>query len=214
MKCIEQYNNFNFLKKIPHLHIYGNLCKQRHKITFLPINPILFIFKHSFSLHIFIRPFGTIIRQTKIGRASLFRMLSLVLIISYVFHCFFNLFMLLFFFLFHFFLQFNYFDSQNNHLNFKQDPITNVWSIFRKNDISICFVHKSQKWAIFGLTCKDKRSRDLVTIGPIFKFFFLKMRKTLKKKFSERRGAIHMRSRTIRKIVEGGGHNGPPPRPY
>ena len=37
--------------------------------------------------------------------------------------------MLLFFF-FHFFLQFNYFDSQNNHLNFKQDPITNVWSIF------------------------------------------------------------------------------------
>ena len=27
--------------------------------------------------------------------------------------------------LFHFLLQFNYFDSQNNHLNFKQDPITN-----------------------------------------------------------------------------------------
>ena len=36
------------------------------------------------------------------------------------------------------------------------------------------------------------------------------MRKTLKKKVSERRGAIHMRSRTIRKIVEGG-HNAPPP---
>ena len=140
-------------------------------------------------------------------------MLSLVLIISYVFHCFFNLFMLLFFFIFfHFFLQFNYFDSQNNHLNFKQDPITNVWSIFRKNDISICFVHKSQKWAIFGLTCKDKRSCDLVTIGLIFYFlFFLKMRKTLKKKVSERRGAIHMRSRTIRKIVEGGGAIMAPP---
>ena len=27
VKCIEQYDNFNFLKKIPHLHIYGNLCK-------------------------------------------------------------------------------------------------------------------------------------------------------------------------------------------
>ena len=31
------------------------------------------------------------------------------------------------------------------------------------------------------------------------------MRKTRKKKVSERRGAIHMRSRTIRKIVEGEG---------
>ena len=116
--------------------------------------------------------------------------------------------MLLFFFFFHFFLQFNYFDTLNNHLNFKQDPITNVWSTFRKNDISICFVHKSQKWAIFGLTCKDKRSRDLVTIGPIF---FLKMCKTLKKKVSERRGAIHMRSRTIRKNCGGGAIMGPPP---
>ena len=34
---------------------------------------------------------------------------------------------------------------------------------------------------------------------------FSKMRKTQKKKFRERRGAIYMRSRTIRKIVEGGG---------
>ena len=120
-----------------------------------------------------------------------------IVFLTYLCYCF--------FFFFHFFLQFNYFDSQNNHLNFKQDPITNVWSIFRKNDISISFVHKSQKWAIFGLTCKDKRSRDLVTIGPIFLNFFLKMRKTLKKKVSERRGGIHMRSWTIRKIVEGGG---------
>ena len=72
--------------------------------------------------------------------------------------------------------------------------------------------HKNR--AIFGLTCKDKRSRDLVTVGRIFNFFFLKMRKTRKKKVSEQRGAIHMRSRAIGKIVEGGGgHNGPPPPP-
>ena len=123
---------------------------------------------------------------------------------------FLNLFMLLFFF-FSFLPTIQLFGSHNNHLIFKQDPITNVWSIFRKNDISICFVHKSQKWAIFGLTCKDKRSRDLVTIGPIFFFFFLKKRKTLKKKVSERRGAIHMRSRTIRKNRGGGAIMPPPP---
>ena len=138
-------------------------------------------------------------------------MLSLVLIISYVFHCFFNLFMLLFFFFFHFFLQFNYFDSQNNHLNFKQDPITNVLSIFRKNDISICFVHKSQKWAIFGLTCKDKRSRDLVTIGPIFFFFFFKDAQDSKEK-SQRTARRHPYAfSNNQKNCGGGGHNGPPP---
>ena len=26
-----------------------------------------------------------------------------------------------------------------------------------------------KKWAIFGLTLKDKRSRDLESVGPIFK---------------------------------------------
>ena len=61
-----------------------------------------------------------------------------------------------------------------------------------------------------GLTCKDKRSRDLVTVAPIFNKKKFKLRKARKKKFSERRGAIHMRSRAIRKIVEGGGgHNAP-----
>ena len=87
-------------------------------------------------------------------------MLSLVLIISYVFHCFFNLCILLF----------------------------------------LLF----EKWAIFGLKCKDKRLRDLENVCPIFKFFF-KMRKARKKKVSEWRGAIHMRSRSIKQIVEGGG---------
>ena len=40
---------------------------------------------------------------------------------------------------------------------------------------------------LVGLKYKDKRSRDLVTVGPIFIFFFFKMRKTRKKKVSERR---------------------------
>ena len=44
LKCIEQYDNFNFLKKIPYLHIYGNLCKYANVIK---------------------SPAGTIIRQQK-----------------------------------------------------------------------------------------------------------------------------------------------------
>ena len=36
------------------------------KFTFLPINQTLFIFKHSFSLHIFVRPFGIIIQHKKL----------------------------------------------------------------------------------------------------------------------------------------------------
>ena len=46
--------------------------------------------------------------------------------------------------------------------------------------------------------------------SDFFNFFF-KDAQDSKEKVSERRGAIHMRSLTIRKIVEGGGHNGPPP---
>ena len=158
---------------------------------------MLFIFrpKHSFSLHIFIRPFRKKNTKKKLEEPAYFLCISLFFKLMYS---------IVFVVLFHFLLQFNYFDSQINHLIFKQDPITNASSIFRKNDISICFVHESQKWAIFGLTCKDKRSCDLVTVGPIFIFFFLKMRKTRRKKVSQRRGAIHMRSRAIGKIVEGG----------
>ena len=119
----------------------------------------------------YVRPFETIIRPKK-GRARLFLMLSLVFIISNVFHCFFFFFFPLFFKFQLFRLPLNFkqdpitmfylncFDSwQNKHLNFKQDPIINVLSPFRKNDISVCFVHKSRKWAISGLTCKDKRSQ-------------------------------------------------------
>ena len=60
---------------------------------------------------------------------------------------------------------------------------------FRKKDISICFVHKSQKWAIFGLTCKDKRSRDLLTVGPMFIFFFFL--KIILKEKSQRAAGRH-----------------------
>ena len=74
---------------------------------FLPINHILFIFKHFFSLHIFIRPFGIIIRQFFFGRASLFLMLSLVLIISYVYHCFFFILCILLFLMFYFISHYN-----------------------------------------------------------------------------------------------------------
>ena len=49
--------------------IYAN---NVNKITFLPINHILFIFKHSFSLRIFIRPFGTITRQKKLKEPAYF----------------------------------------------------------------------------------------------------------------------------------------------
>ena len=124
--------------------------------------------------------------------------------------------MLLFFVFFHFFLQFNYFDSQNNHLNFKQDPITNVWSIFRNNDISICFVHKSQKLAIFGLTCKDKRSRDLVTIGPIFFFFFFFKDAQDSKEKSQRAARRHPYAFSNNQKNRGGGGGAimaPPPPP-
>ena len=73
------------------------------KFTFLPINQTLFILKHSFSLHIFVRPFGIIIQHKKIEKPGLFLMLSIVLIFSYVFLCFFNLFFLIVFVvLFHF----------------------------------------------------------------------------------------------------------------
>ena len=40
--------------------IYANKVIQ---IKLLPTNHILFIFKHAFSPHIFIRPFGIIIQQ-------------------------------------------------------------------------------------------------------------------------------------------------------
>ena len=66
--------------------IYAN---EVIKFTFLPINQTLFIFKHSFSLHIFVRPFGIIIQHKKFEKPGLFLMLSIVLIISYVFLCFF-----------------------------------------------------------------------------------------------------------------------------
>ena len=181
------------------------------KITFLPINHILFIFKHSFSLDIFIRPFWIIIRQ-KIWKSQL---------ISYVIPCFDNflcislffylMYFIVFVVLFHPLLQFNYFDSQNNHLNFNQDPITHVWSVFRKNDFAIRFVHKSRKWVIFRLTCKDKRSRDLVTVGPIFKKIILKVAQGLKEK-SQRAAGRHPYAfpSNQKNCGGGGGHNGPP----
>ena len=138
------------------------------KFTFLPINHRLFMFTYSFSLHIFIRPFGIIIQHKKLKSQ----------VIPYVISSFYNFLCISLFFLTYVFYCFCCFISfittiqlfwpQNKHLNFKQDWITNVLSIFRKNDFYICFVHKSRKWAIFGLTCKDKRSRDLVTVGPIF----------------------------------------------
>ena len=73
---------------------------------------------------------------------------------------------------------------KNKHLNYKQNQITNVLSLYLKNEISICFVHKSQKWAIFGLTCKDKRTRDLVMVGPIFEKFLSKDSKEKSHKIS------------------------------
>ena len=94
--------------------IYAN--KIIKKFTFLSINHIFFIFKHSFSLHIFVGPFETIIIITKFGRARLFLMLSLVLIISYVFNLFKLMYCIVFVVLFHFELQFNYFDSKTNTL--------------------------------------------------------------------------------------------------
>ena len=96
VKCIEYYGNFNLVKNLLiciFMVIYAN---KVIKFTFLPINQTLFIFKHSFSLHIFVRPFGIIIQHKKIEKPGLFLMLSIVLIISYVFHCFFNLCILLF----------------------------------------------------------------------------------------------------------------------
>ena len=103
---------------------------------------------------------------------------------------------------------------QNKHLNFKQDWITNVLSIFRKNDFYICFVHKSQKWVIFGLTCKDKRSRDLVTVGPIFeknrfkRYVRLEREKSWKENFIS--AAVFG---VVAKFLQGGGQIDPPPPP-
>ena len=44
------------------------------------------------------------------------------------------------------------------------------------------FCTQITKISDFGLTCKEKRLRDLVTVGPIFKKILLKLRKTRKKK--------------------------------
>ena len=103
---------------------------------------------------------------------------------------------------------------QNNHLNFKQDPITYVWSIFRKNDFSICFVHKSRKWAIFGPTCQDKRSRDLVTVGPIFNKKKFKVAQDSKEE-SQRAAGRHRHAflNNQKKLWRGGAMMPPPPLP-
>ena len=72
-----------------------------------------------------------------------------------------------------------------------------------KNDISISLVHKSRKWAVFGLTCKDKRSRALVTVPPIFKKIVLKDAQDSKK--SQR--AAHSgpgRNQSAPKLILGG----------
>ena len=70
--------------------------------------------------------------------------------------------------------------------------------------------HKHELFS--GWHVKDKRSRDLVKTDFQYKIFvFFKDAQDSKEKSQQRRGAILMRSRTIRKIVEGGG--GIMPRP-
>ena len=103
---------------------------------------------------------------------------------------------------------------QNKHLNFKQDQITNVLSLYLKNEISICFVHKSQKWAIFGLTCKDKRKHDFVIVGPIFEKFLSKDAQDSKEKSHK----ISVQDffcvkKLSRKMSRGGGASKAPPPP-
>ena len=66
---------------------------------------------------------------------------------------------------------------------------------FWKNDISICFVHKSQKCAIFGLTSKDIRLCDFS------KKLFQKMRKTQKKKVMKGKLYICSGSGVVAKLV-------------
>ena len=68
----------------------------------------------------------------------------------------------------------NIIESQSVYLYSRIYRNKYMFYLFKKNYISICFVHKSQKWAIFGLTCKDKRSHDYVTVGPIFKIIVSK----------------------------------------
>ena len=69
-----------------------------------------------------------------------------------------------------------------------------------------------KKWAIFGLTCKDKRSRDFVTVGPIFIFFFFFKDAHNSKEKSQRAARRHpyafLNNRNNR--GGGGGHNAPP----
>ena len=58
---------------------------------------------------------------------------------------------------------------------------------------------------IFGLTCKDKKSRDLLTIGPIFKNILLKYAQDSKEKGQRASGRHPYAFPNNYKIVEGGG---------
>ena len=103
---------------------------------------------------------------------------------------------------------------QNKHLNYKQDQITNVLSLYLKNEISICFVHKSQKWAIFGLTCKDKRTRDLAMVGLIFEKFLSKDAQDSKEKSHKIsvQDFLALKNYCEKNVEGGGASKAPPPR--
>ena len=77
--------------------------------------------------------------------------------------------------------------------------------IILKNEISICFVHKSQKWEIFGLTCKDKRTRDFVMVGPIFKKILSKDAQDLKEKSDKISVQDFLALKNYREKCRGGG---------
>ena len=100
---------------------------------------------------------------------------------------------------------------QNKHLKSKQDQITNVLPLYLKNEISICFVHKSQKWAIFGLTCEDKRTRDFVMVGPIFEKFLSKVAQDSKEKSHKISVQDFLALKNYREKCRGGGFSSPPP---
>ena len=69
------------------------------------------------------------------------------------------------------------------------------------------------KIAIFGLTCEDKRTRDFVMVGPIFKKFLSKVAQDSKEKSHKISVQDFLALKNYREKCRGGGFSSPPPPP-
>ena len=82
---------------------------------------------------------------------------------------------------------------------------------YEEMQFPIRFVHKTQKFSFFGLTLGHKRSRDSVTVGPIFLNLVSKDAQDLKEKSQEVEWRKMRRFEFNSENCREGGHHAPPP---